>query len=60
LGYKVSSVLVLGAGGFWERYEIADAQTSNLANYVPGSLFLNPVDGNYKGHVLYVKATYTW
>lgn len=60
LGYKVSSVLVLGAGGFWERYEIADAQTSNLVNYVPGSLFLNPVDGNYKGHVLYVKATYTW
>ncbi len=60
LGYKLTKVLLLAAGGLYERYEISDAQTSNLANYVPGSLFLNPVDGNYKGHVLYVKASYAW
>ncbi len=60
LGYKLTKVLVLGVGGFYERYEISDAQTSSLVNYVPGSLFLNPVDGNYKGHVLYVKASYAW
>ncbi len=59
-GYKVTKVLVLGVGGFWERYEIRDAQTSGLLNYVPGSLFLNPVDSDYEGHVLYVKASYAW
>jgi MtrB/PioB family decaheme-associated outer membrane protein len=58
--YKVTRVLVLGFGGWYEQYEISDAQTSNLVNYVPGSLFLNPVDGDYKGHVLYVKASYAW
>lgn len=59
-GWKASKVLVLGFGGFYERYELRDAQTTGLANYVPGSFFLNPVDSDYKGHVLYVKASYAW
>lgn len=58
--YKVTKVLVLGFGGWYEQYEINDAQTSGLNNYVPGSLFLNPVDSDYKGHVLYVRASYAW
>lgn len=31
-----------------------------LANYVPGSFFLAPVDSDYRGYVLYARASYTW
>lgn len=58
--YKLTKVLVLGLGGWYEQYKISDAQTSGLRYYVPGSLFLNPVDSDYNGHVLYVKASYAW
>ena len=59
LAYKIPGWL-LALGGWYESYSIADANTSGLANYVPGSFFLAPDDGAYKGHVVYARATYSW
>lgn len=60
LGYRVRKDLAVSLGGWYEKYEIRDSNTSGLANFVPGSFFLAPVDSDYKAHVLYVKASYVW
>jgi MtrB/PioB family decaheme-associated outer membrane protein len=51
---------MLALGGWREVYEIRDANTVGLANYMPSSFFLAANDGDYKGYVAYVRATYTW
>jgi hypothetical protein len=43
-----------------EDYEVKDLNTSGLDNYVPASFFLAPVDSDYHGYVVYVRASYTW
>jgi MtrB/PioB family decaheme-associated outer membrane protein len=58
--YRVTRAVRLGLGGWYEKYEIDDAQTQGLLNYVPGSFFLNPIDSDYKATVLYVRASYVW
>jgi MtrB/PioB family decaheme-associated outer membrane protein len=60
LSYKATQNVKLALGGWYEKYQIQDAQTSNLLNYVPASLFLNPIDGDYEAKVVYVRASYVW
>jgi MtrB/PioB family decaheme-associated outer membrane protein len=50
----------LAFGGWYEDYEIQDAASTGLTNYVPGSFFLAAIDSDYKAHVLYVRASYSW
>jgi hypothetical protein len=60
LGWRLLSGLRLAVGGFLEEYEIRDAFSLGLPNYAPGSFFLAGNDGDYRAHVLYARATYTW
>ena len=60
LGWTVDARWRLSAGGWLEDYEVRDLNTSGLLNYVPGSFFLAPVDSDYRGYVLYTRASYTW
>jgi MtrB/PioB family decaheme-associated outer membrane protein len=50
----------LAVGGWFEDYEIEDANTTGLAYYVPSSFFLAAIDGAYRAHVLYIRASYSW
>jgi hypothetical protein len=58
--YRLSSRWQVAAGGWIEDYEIRDAASTGLPNYAPGGFFLAPVDSDYRGSVLYVRAAYTW
>jgi MtrB/PioB family decaheme-associated outer membrane protein len=58
--YRLSSRWQVAAGGWIEDYEIRDAASSGLPNYAPGGFFLAPVDSDYRGSVLYLRAAYTW
>jgi MtrB/PioB family decaheme-associated outer membrane protein len=60
LGWTVDARWRLSAGGWLEDYEVRDLNTQGLTNYVPGSFFLAPVDSDYRGYVLYTRASYTW
>ena len=46
-------------GGWYKNYKIDDANAAPL-NYLPGGLFLNANDGNYKGTVGYARLNYRW
>jgi MtrB/PioB family decaheme-associated outer membrane protein len=66
LAYRATKRLTMSLGGRYERYVLRDSSSSDatdgilLANYVPGSFFLAGTDGDYKAHVLYVRASYVW
>ncbi len=60
LGWNLGGRWRLAGGGWLEDYEVRDLNTQGLANYVPGSFFLAPVDSDYRGYVLYARASYTW
>ena len=62
LKYQIAQQWALGFGGFFEDYEIDDAQTGNgqILNYMPGSFFLNTNNGDYQAWVGYVNLTYSW
>jgi hypothetical protein len=60
LRYRLTSRWQLAAGGWVEDYQIRDAATTGVPNYAPGGFFLAPVDSDYRGSVLYVRAAYTW
>jgi MtrB/PioB family decaheme-associated outer membrane protein len=60
LTYKLRGGWRLALGGWFEDYEIEDAASSGLRNYTPGSFFLAGNDGNYRAHVIYTRASYSW
>jgi MtrB/PioB family decaheme-associated outer membrane protein len=60
LGWKLRGGWRLSLGGWLEDYEIRDAASSALPYYVPGSFFLAAIDSDYRGHVLYARASYSW
>jgi hypothetical protein len=60
LGWNVGGRWRLAGGGWLEDYEVRDLNTGGLVHYVPGSFFLAPVDSDYRGYVLYARASYTW
>jgi len=60
LVWKVQRGWRLAVGGWLEDYEIRDAASTGLSNYVPSSFFLAAIDSDYRAHVLYVRASYSW
>jgi MtrB/PioB family decaheme-associated outer membrane protein len=60
LTYKLQGGWRLALGGWFEDYETQDAASSGLTNYLPGSFFLAGNDGNYRAHVIYARASYSW
>ena len=60
LGYKASKMIRVMVGGWFEDYTLRDSATSAIATYLPGSIFLAANDGDYRAHVVYVRAAYVW
>jgi hypothetical protein len=60
LGWNLGGRWRLAGGGWLEDYEVRDLNSGDLVNYVPGSFFLAPVDSDYRGYVLYARASYAW
>jgi len=60
VSYRVSKAVRLSFGGWLEDYELRDSATSNIATYLPGSIFLAANDGDYRAHVLYARLAYVW
>jgi len=58
LEYRLTDVWRLAVGGWLEDYQARDAQTTGIGNYMPGGFFLAPNDADYRGNVLYVRASY--
>ena len=57
--YSLPKSWAVTLGGWYENYKIADANAAPF-NYLPGGLFLNANDGNYRGTVGYVRLSYRW
>ena len=60
LTYHLLETVDFAVGAWIEKYNLNDAESSNLPNYVPGSFFLAPNDLDYRGTVGYVRASYHW
>jgi MtrB/PioB family decaheme-associated outer membrane protein len=60
LKYQLARQWALSLGGFYEDYELQDAQTGQVLNYMPGSFFLNANNGDYGAWVGYLNLTYNW
>jgi Putative outer membrane beta-barrel porin, MtrB/PioB len=60
LSYRLTKTVDVALGGWIEKYTLSDAQSTGLANFVPGSFFLAANDGDYRGNVAYLRATYHW
>jgi MtrB/PioB family decaheme-associated outer membrane protein len=60
LSYQLARSWLLSFGGFFEDYDIRDAQTEGLLNYMPGSLFLAANNEGYKAFVGFVNLRYTF
>lgn len=60
LTYRLNKSVDVSLGGWIERYTLNDAQSTGLANFVPGSFFLAANDGDYRGNVAYIRAAYHW
>lgn len=58
LEYSVNTNWSLSVGSWLESYEIDDAQTVGVTNYMPGGFFLAPNDTDYNAAVAYVRASY--
>ena len=48
----------IGAGGFFEDYELDDVQTGAVLNYMAGSFFINANNGEYRAWVAWLNPTY--
>ncbi len=59
LKWSFAEAWAMGLGGFWEKYEIADSQTGNVLNYMPGSFFINANSGDYDSWTGWLNLTYT-
>ncbi len=58
LKWQFTEAWAVGVGAFWEKYEIADSQTGNVLNYMPGSFFINADNGDYSSWVGWLNLTY--
>jgi hypothetical protein len=56
--YRLTDMWRLSLGGWLERYEVRDSQTTGIGNYMPGGFFLAPNDADYRGNVVYLGASY--
>jgi MtrB/PioB family decaheme-associated outer membrane protein len=60
LKYQFAKAWSATLGGYFEDYQIRDANTQDLRNYAPSSFFLAYNDGDYKAAVGYIRVTYRW
>jgi MtrB/PioB family decaheme-associated outer membrane protein len=60
LAYKFRGGWRLAVGGWLEDYEVRDANTTGVTNYMPASFFLAAIDSDYRAQVLYARASYSW
>jgi hypothetical protein len=60
LRYQLRKAWAFTLGGWFEKYDVADAQTTGLVNYIPGSFFLAANDGPYRAWWGYLKLSYRW
>ena len=60
LAYHLLANVDIAVGAWIEKYDLNDAESSALPNYVPGSFFLAPNFQDYRGNVAYVRASYHW
>jgi MtrB/PioB family decaheme-associated outer membrane protein len=58
LKYQLRRAWAFALGGWFEKYEVNDAQTTGSINYAPGSFFLAINDGNYRAWWGYLKMSY--
>jgi MtrB/PioB family decaheme-associated outer membrane protein len=58
LKYQLRKAWAFALGGWFEKYEVADAQTTGTINYVPGAFFLTANDGNYRAWWGYLRMSY--
>ncbi|HSB60283.1 MAG TPA: MtrB/PioB family outer membrane beta-barrel protein, partial [Vicinamibacteria bacterium] len=58
LRYRFSRDWETGVAGWFEDYTINDSNTAGVLNYVPGSFFLVPNDGDYQAKWGYLFLTY--
>jgi MtrB/PioB family decaheme-associated outer membrane protein len=60
LKYHIDTAWAVSVGGFFEDYEIQDAQTDGTLNYMPGSFFLATNLGDYQAWVGWINLKYSW
>jgi hypothetical protein len=60
LRYRLSRVWSVAIGGWLENFQLRDAQTTGVTNYMPAEFALAALDADYKGRVGYLRATYSW
>lgn len=58
LDYRMSRAWSLAIGAWREDYRYRDAGTTGLRNYMPGTLFLAPNAGDYRGNAIYIRTSY--
>jgi MtrB/PioB family decaheme-associated outer membrane protein len=60
LAYRFQSRWTARVGGVFEDYELRDAFSTGLVNYIPGSMFLAGNDQDYRGHTVYTSLSCNW
>jgi len=60
LKYRHSEHWTFAVGGYFEDYEIADAQTDGIIFYMPSSFFLAADNADYQAKVGYATVAYRW
>jgi hypothetical protein len=58
LEYRLQRYLSVAFGAWFEQYEVRDAYSSGVTNYMPGGFFLDPQDEDYDGGAVYIRAAY--
>lgn len=58
LEYRLQRYLSFALGAWFEQYEVRDAYSSGVTNYMPGGFFLDPQDEDYDGGAIYIRASY--
>ena len=58
LRYQLRKAWAFGLGVWYEKYDVNDAQSTGIINYVPGAFFLAANDGNYRAWWGYLKMSY--
>jgi MtrB/PioB family decaheme-associated outer membrane protein len=60
LGYRVKGGWRLAVGGLFEDFELRDPFAVGSTNYPPGGMFLAGDDGDYRGHMFYLRIGKSW
>lgn len=56
--YQLNRSWSIAVGAWREDYRFRDAANTGLSNYMPGTLFLAPNAGDYRGNALYIRTSY--